>query len=416
MRTSSRSKGAPTPTSLGPRSSTSTTPAAPRDPTSRCRSSTRLGNLIYISRNSNVVGDQPTPTASAQVESSYRLVQPARSVPGQRAIAGRCQQDLLRRDQLRCRAADRLVRRRSCPRRTAPRRLANPTLPTVPLPLSLRAHGAGRQCDGASSRITSIPRSRQPTPPTRWPSFRSIPPAATRPRTARRSVRRRRRSCRFTPTFIDNPNLNQPNSIISSLGANVSSFGFGATCRYSSRPKVDNPIPTQLFSVNRRPPVPINNKGNRPSAESRPSAGRFSSGHQHDHDAQRRPAVRRSNHLERRRQWRHDRSSSIRPRRRIVSRRYRQHPGRAPADLSCRCRIRRRSPITPSSTDPLDSHRRHDVSSTPASITLISRRHGPLLRVLRRDRRLRHLAPVPRQSFRRVMPWEARLAIFNPVS
>ncbi len=232
-----------------------------------------LGNLIYISRNSNVVGDQPTPTASAQSNLYTGSSSPLDPFLGTVQLpvgASKTYYIAISSDaELPTDLSETFL-----PSPGSPEALANPSLPTVPLPLSYE------RIEPVDSVQRIVEDHIDPTVPTSDTTdpLAKIPlnPAGGYTTSGGATISPTTSAILpIQPTFIDNPNLNQPNSIVNGLSANVSSFGLANVPLFVAAEN-DNQIPTQLFSVNAATGTSITKA--RPSAESRPSAGRFSPG------------------------------------------------------------------------------------------------------------------------------------------
>ncbi len=217
-----------------------------------------LGNLIYISRNSNVVGDQPTPTASAQSNLSTGSSSPLDPFLGAVQLpvgASKTYYVAISSDA----ELPTDLSQTFLPSPGSPEALANPTLPTVPLALSLERI---EPVDSVQRIVEDHIDPAIPTSDTTDPltSCRSIPVALRLVGLCHDQPDDVVDPADYTRRSSTIPNLSQPNSVVSSISSNVSSFNLSSVPLFVAAEN-DNAIPTQLFSVNAATGAVLN-KGN----------------------------------------------------------------------------------------------------------------------------------------------------------
>ncbi|HVU85765.1 MAG TPA: NF038122 family metalloprotease [Pirellulales bacterium] len=215
-----------------------------------------LGNLIYISRNSNDVGDQPTPTASAQSNLSTGSSSPLDPFLGTVQLpvgASKTYYVAISSDA----ELPTDLSQTFLPAANSPEAIANPSLPTVPLALSLE------RMEPVDSVTRIVEDHIDPTVPAGSGALSQLPlnPGGGYTTSDGSTINPTTTSILpIAPAFINNPNPNQPSSVVNALAANVVSYGLGDVPLLIAAEN-DNAVPTQLFSVNAATGA-INNNGN----------------------------------------------------------------------------------------------------------------------------------------------------------
>lgn len=176
-----------------------------------------LGNLIYISRNSNVVGDRPTPTASAQSNLSTGSSSPLDPFLGSVQLpvgASKTYYIAISSDAM----LPTDLSQTFLPAANSYEALANPSLPTVPLPLSLQ------RMEPVNSVVRIVEDHLDPTVPPGTDGLGSLPlnPAGGYTTSDGSTVTPTTTSILpIQNTLISNPNTSQPGTVINALSANI---------------------------------------------------------------------------------------------------------------------------------------------------------------------------------------------------
>ncbi|HEY4309260.1 MAG TPA: NF038122 family metalloprotease [Pirellulales bacterium] len=217
-----------------------------------------LGNLVYISRNSNNVGDQPTPTASAQSNLSTGSSSPLDPFLGsvQLPVGGSKTYYVAISSDAEL-PSD--LSQTFLPAANSPEALANPTIPTVPLPLSLE------RMEPVDSVVRIVEDHIDPTVPAGTDTsnpFVTLPlnPSGGYDSLGQTIAPTTTSILPIAPAFISNNNPNQPGSIINALSANIVPYTLADVPLFIAANPGNN-VSTPLYSVNAATGA-ILNKGN----------------------------------------------------------------------------------------------------------------------------------------------------------